>query len=347
MTAFLPLPQAALDDPKAFDSAPVGNGPYMMDGAWKKNESITLKRFDAYKGEPGKADEIVFKSYADLKTAYRDVQAGGLDLTFVGQDQYQAAVRDFGDRLLKEATPQLDFLIFSPADDRFSDPEVRKAFSQAIDREAINKALYGGLQPPATSILSPAYQGAEEGVCDYCTFDAAAAKQRLDAAGGFSGTLEIAYPGGVGYDPTFEAIGNQLRKNLGITDIKYRPLPFAQFLEKLEAHELKGLIRGHWGSLYPSMQEPLQSLFVPGGAGQGASDYSSDAVTKLVDEGNAAPDEAAAVAKYRAAEDQILSDAGVAPTWYPILVYAHSEKIANVGLDSNVIDYASITVNGQ
>ena len=35
------------------------------------------------------------------------------------------------------------------------------------------------------------------------------------AAGGFSGALQITYPGGVGYDPTFEAIGNQLRKNLG------------------------------------------------------------------------------------------------------------------------------------
>jgi hypothetical protein len=95
---------------------------------------------------------------------------------------------------------------------------------------------------------------------------------------------------------------------------------------------VKGLIRGHWGSLYPSMQEPLQSLFVPGGAGQVAGDYSNDAVTKLVDEGNAAADE---------------KDAGVAPTWYPILVYAHSPKIANVGLDTNVIDYASITVTGK
>jgi oligopeptide transport system substrate-binding protein len=347
VTAFLPLPKQALDDPKAFDSAPIGNGPYMMDGTWKKNESITVKRFAGYKGEPGKADEIVFKSYADLKTSYRDVQAGGLDLTFVGQDQYEAAVRDFGDRLLKESTPQLDFLIFSPTDKRFDDPEVRKAFSQAIDREAINKALYGGLQPPATSILSPAYQGAEENVCDYCTFDATKAKARLQAAGGFSGTLQITYPGGVGYDPTFEAIGNQLRKNLGISDIKFQPLPFAQFLEKINGHQVKGLIRGHWGSLYPSMQEPLQSLFVPGGAGQVAGDYSNPAVTKLVDEGNAAPDEAGAVANYRAAEDQILADAGVAPTWYPILVYAHSPKIANVGLDTNVIDYASITVTGQ
>ena len=275
------------------------------------------------------------------------MQAGGLDLTYVSQDQYEAAVRDFGDRLLKESTPQLDFLIFSPADKRFADPEVRKAFSQAIDREAINKALYGGLQPPATSILSPAYQGAEEGICDYCTFDAAKAKQRLEAAGGFSGALQITYPGGVGYDPTFEAIGNQLRKNLGIQDIKFQPLPFAQFLEKINGHQVKGLIRGHWGSLYPSMQEPLQSLFVPGGAGQVAADYSNPDVTKLVDEGNAAPDIADATAKYRAAEDKILADAGVAPTWYPILVYAHSDKIDNVGLDTNVIDYAGITVAGR
>src|SRR5450759_4852801 len=36
-TAFFPLPQAAYKDIKAFGEAPIGDGPYMLEGAWVHN----------------------------------------------------------------------------------------------------------------------------------------------------------------------------------------------------------------------------------------------------------------------------------------------------------------------
>ena len=49
--ALSPVPEAAEADVAAFGSAPVGNGPFMLDGSWGKNSAaIKLKRYDDYAG---------------------------------------------------------------------------------------------------------------------------------------------------------------------------------------------------------------------------------------------------------------------------------------------------------
>ena len=50
--AFYPLPRSAYGDLRAFEEAPVGNGPYEMDGRWRHDEAIRLKRFAGLQG-PG------------------------------------------------------------------------------------------------------------------------------------------------------------------------------------------------------------------------------------------------------------------------------------------------------
>ena len=77
-----PMAQACLDDIKACNEQPIGNGPYEFAEKWQHNESITLRKYADYTDEAnaGLADEITFKVYADLKTAYRDFQAGSLDI---------------------------------------------------------------------------------------------------------------------------------------------------------------------------------------------------------------------------------------------------------------------------
>ncbi|MGH9283985.1 MAG: peptide ABC transporter substrate-binding protein, partial [Acidimicrobiales bacterium] len=48
--AFSPMPTAAYGDIKAYEQAPVGNGPFQMDGTWRHDESIRIKRFADYAG---------------------------------------------------------------------------------------------------------------------------------------------------------------------------------------------------------------------------------------------------------------------------------------------------------
>lgn len=342
--AFLPLPEQAIEDPKAYDQAPIGNGPYTMDGRWRHNQRISVKRYPGYKGPKPNADRIDFRIYTDLKPAYRDVQAGNLDIVNIGQDQYAKAKRDFGERLLTYDAPAMDFLLFSPTDERLRDPRIRQAFALAIDRVAISKALFGGVLPAATSLTSAAYRGGGTMPCDYCRFDPARAKRLLGEAGGFTGTLTIGYPAGSGYDSTFQAIGNQLRTNLGIADVKLDAKPFAEFVELINAKKLKGVYRGHWGSFYPSLKEPLNALFMPGGFGQMATAYESDEVNRLVAAGDAADDADAAIAKYREAEARVIADVALAPLFGARYVYVHSRSVSNVIIDVNQIELADVRV---
>ncbi|MGH2589530.1 MAG: peptide ABC transporter substrate-binding protein, partial [Actinomycetota bacterium] len=89
--AFYPLPESFFADPEAFNEAPIGNGPYMVDEeGWQHDVGINLLRYEDYAGAPGNADAVEFRIYADLDTSYRDVQAGNLDIGDVPADQIEA-----------------------------------------------------------------------------------------------------------------------------------------------------------------------------------------------------------------------------------------------------------------
>src|SRR5687767_12044879 len=95
--AFYPMPKAAYKDIAAFEEAPIGNGPYRMDGRWRHDEEIRLERFEAYKGPAPYADAVEFRIYSKPTGGYEDLLAGNIDIaTEVPPDQLAAAQAEFG-----------------------------------------------------------------------------------------------------------------------------------------------------------------------------------------------------------------------------------------------------------
>lgn len=70
--ALAPVPECAESDAKSFYLAPVGNGPFMMDGKWEDGQEINLKKFDDYYGDKAKIDGIHFRVIKDMETAYKE-----------------------------------------------------------------------------------------------------------------------------------------------------------------------------------------------------------------------------------------------------------------------------------
>ena len=346
---FYPLPDVAFDDLKAYDEAPIGNGPFEMDGTWDHDVSIAMTRYDDYGGEAAKSESITFQIYSDMTTAYTDVQAGTVDLATLPQEKYKQGPDDFGDRLYSFDAVRLDWLGFPLWDERFQDVRIRKAVSMAIDRDAINDAIFGGLYRPATSLTpKTAIGGGTEGMCEEaCEFNPGKAKQLLESAGGWDGPMEIWFPGGVGYDQTFQAVANQIRQNLDIEEVKLSSQPgFTQFLAALDEHKATGPFRGGWGSLYPSMQSLLTSVFSRTGDGRsGGGGYVSGKVDRLISKGNAAPTPEKAVDAYQEAEQQILTDFPIAPLFYAKYVGIHSENVSNVQIGFDQVELADVEVN--
>lgn len=262
-TAFYPMPQAAFDDLQAYGKKPIGNGPLALTTEWAEGEPLVAERFDEYKGKEPSVDKITWVPYSDRLTAYTDALAGNLDLTALPATRAMQVAGDFDEEnIYSFSAPGMSYLGIPYWDDRFSDIRVRQAISMAIDRSAINTAIYGGLNKPATAWTPAIMPGNPDGVCgEYCEYDPAAAAALLKEAGGFEGELTIHFPGGAGHEDLFNAIANNLRQNLGIEAVARPSVGWAEFGEARNSQALDGPFFSRWGALYPSQQSTLRAMF--------------------------------------------------------------------------------------
>ena len=346
-TAFYPMPDVAFTDIEKFNEEPIGNGPFKMTGVWDHDVAINVERYEEYKGDPAQSDAIEFRIYADLQTAYNDLIAGELDIMdSLPPEEVEAAEETFGDRFLRRPSSNFTYLGFPLYDPAFESVELRQAFSQAIDRQAIIDAVYPG-RKPATGVVGPVVAGFRDDACgELCKFDAEAAKAKFDAAGGYEGTLTLWFNSGGGHDEWVEAVGNQLRTNLGITDVQFESLEFAEYLELLDNEEITGPFRLGWVMDYPSPQNYLQPIYGTTGSSNNFG-YSNAEVDRLIAEGNAAADVEAGIAKYNEAEDLILQDMPNIPMFFNEVQAAYSENVEGVVIDAFLrTNSADITVVG-
>lgn len=331
-SAFAPMPDSFFDDPKAYEDKPIGAGPYELTS--KTDTEMVLEKFADYSGPvPGTVDKITFKIYQDPGAAYADLIANNLDVLdnipndqLVG-DQYQS---DLPDRNAQKETGGFRWVTFSPNDEQLKDnPDLRKSFSMAINREEIVDQVLSGAALPADSWVSPAVDGYKAGACgENCVFDAAKAKALYEKAGGYKGTLtyttnttEAAVNGQIG-----EAICNQLKNNLGV-DCKLNNVgDFATFNKGIDAKEYKGIFRSGWQMDYPSIENFLTPIYAKG-ADSNWSRFDNSEFEKLLGEAAAAPAGAESNGKYQAAEAVLAQDFPTAPLVFAKTTIGWSDRM--------------------
>ncbi|MGH8883475.1 MAG: peptide ABC transporter substrate-binding protein, partial [Stackebrandtia sp.] len=185
--AFYPMPKAAYGDDgtirDGYEEAPIGNGPFEMDGRWRHDESIRMKRSAGYKGTPAAADAVEFRIYSKTRGGYEDLLAGNIDIAHdIPPDQLATAEAEFESGFVERRSSAFYYLGFPLWDNAFARKELRQAFSLAIDRNVIVRAIYDRSRAPAASVINPVVPGSRPDACRSCDYDPARAR-RLLAAG--------------------------------------------------------------------------------------------------------------------------------------------------------------------
>jgi len=352
-TAFYPLSEAFLADPEAGASAaPIGNGPFQASAPFQQGVGIETTRYDDYAGEPAKSGGVEFRVYTDVNTAYSDVQAGNLDVVApIPPDAIATAEGEFGDRFDEAESSSFTYMGFPTYDERYSDPLVRQAFSQAIDRDAIVEAIFQGTRTAADAAVAPVVDGYREGACEYCELDVEAANAKLDEAGfDRSQPVELWFNSGAGHDAWVQAVGNQLRENLGVDYTLRGEFDFSQYLPLADEQGFTGPFRLGWVMDYPSAQNYLEPLYSEAALppnGSNTAFYVNPDFDAAIAEGNQAATPEEAVASYNAAEDILLEDMPIIPMFFGLEQFVWSENVGDVSVSVFTrVNAADVTVNG-
>jgi len=343
-TVAYPLPsQAAIDAQKpSFSEFPIGNGQFMLKGPepWKHDQEIRAIPNPTYKGgrEPSVLEEVVWTIFPDFDTMYLQWVKGNLDYIRVPPAKTEEAQTTYKAKLLTVPTTVLTYVGTTIKKPPFNNKKVRQAFSMAIDRAAIIKAVFNDTQVVAQGIQPPVMPGfRKEGPCKYCRFDPVAAKKLLAESGvKLTEPLVLAFNTGAGHEDWVQAVKDQLQTNLGVSVTLEPVTGFSKnFIPRLRAGKVNGLFRLGWGMDYPTPQNFLAPLFGTAGIGHdNHTEYSNPAFDNLLTEAATKPNVADRIKLYQQAEDLVLEDMPIIPMWFRISYrLANIDKFGGLGVD--------------
>jgi peptide/nickel transport system substrate-binding protein len=234
-----------------YGKKPVGTGPFVF-REHRLGDRVVLVKFPGYFEGPAKIDQIVYRAIPEDATRVVEIESGGIDL------MYNAPPQDF-DRLAKnpkltaieelfQATMYLGMnLKVKPFDNKL----VRQAINYAVDKEAIDKAVYFGRATPSYGPLSPSIWGFDRGLKPAYPYNPQKAKELLKQAGYGAGFECVIWT-----DPRTE------RKS--VAEMVQAYLAQVGVTAKIEIME--------WGKLLSETGKGAKGMFVLGWTGTGDAD---------------------------------------------------------------------------
>ncbi len=329
---FSPVPSTAgaPSANSAYVDAPIGNGPFMMDGKWQHDKGIKLKRFEDYTiGHKAYLDSVEITITANgAQDEYAGYQNGTFDWARMPTPVLEQARATYEpqDQWITKNTNGMNYLLVMVTKKPLDSAKARKALSMAIDRNAIINGVFKGSQTPADSFVPPVFTDAyQKGVCDACTFNLDEAKKLAKEAGLTEGTeLNFQFNVDAGHEEWTAAVKDQLETNLGLK-VNLSGVQFSDLLDNEQQPDSTGIYRAAWGADYPTPENFLSPLLSTAAIGAGPTEpvvgdnrgrYSNSKFDDLLKEGRATKDEAERIKKYQEAERiAIGDDLAVIPLW--------------------------------
>jgi len=296
---------------------PNGTGPFKLK-QWEENSLLVLGRNDLYYGELAKVDSVVFQLWGGVPMNM--YETGEIDATAVSISYIDKVTDEQGSFYHDLAiVPELSFYYigFDTTTPPFDDINLRRAFSQAIDKDKLASLVYRDTVQPADGILPPGMAGFNKDLSGL-DYDVNKAKELIANSwyGGVSNlppiTITTAGWGGL-ISAELEAIIHEWRQNLGV-EVKVRQLEPERFLYHLMEERDEMFYTG-WIADYPHPQDFLDVLF-RSGTENNYGEYSNPEVDALLERANLEPDKEVGLGLYQQAEQLLVEDAACLPLWF-------------------------------
>jgi peptide/nickel transport system substrate-binding protein len=311
----------------AFYQAPVGTGPFKWD-YWHKGQALKLVK-NTYYWQPGKPylNSVTWTDVASDNTRQLQLKSGQSQIDeFPAWSTVAALKSNPGVDMNLFNSTRTDYMAFNEKKAPFNDVHVRRAISEAIDRQALIKAVLFGNGQPANSFMPPQvpfYQKATAGL----QYNIAQAKKEMAASSvpkGFSTTLLI--NSGNSDQATMSTIIQSELKQIGITvNIEQQdPNTANTDFQNLNYD----MTFSYWTMDIPDPDE-LVTFAVDPGAGSKSffTDYDNPTVVKDAHAAEQTLSTAARQSLYNTIQDDAASDAFLAFLYYSPFAYATTSSV--------------------
>ncbi len=227
---------------------PVGTGPFKFVEA-VRNDHVTVEANPNYWGGRPKVDRIIFQVVPESATRMLKLERNEVQiLADVPPSDYARVTGNPQLRLYSQAGLTILGVAMSTDLGPFRDVRVRQAMNYAVDKDAINKGLYGGATT-ASQGMPPVLWGYNTSVRPY-PYDVAKAKALREAGfpNGFTADMMV-YANPRGYNPVGgaklgEAVQGYLAK-VGVT-VKITQYEWGAYLDRLRHTPWEGFAISGW-----------------------------------------------------------------------------------------------------
>jgi len=311
---------------------PIGTGPFEF-VSWKRNDRLTLKRYEDYWGEKAKIDELIIRPIADNAARLQALQTGeiqGYDL--VEPQDIETIEGDENLQVFDRPAFNVAYVGFNISLPPLDNQKVRQAVAHGLDRQAVVDNFYAGRAELATQFMPPEVVGHSDGVTEY-EYDPEKAKQILQDAGlTLPVKLDFWYPTDVSRpympDPkrNFEAFAASLNKS-GFKVVPHSAPWSPDYLGRADEGKAGHLRLLGWTGDYGDADNFIGTFFQSPQKAWGTVKNPNKEVVDLLDQAEIETDEGKREKIYTQANEAIME-------WLPGVPYAHSKPalafLANV-----------------
>ena len=316
---YLGSPTAIRAEASGFGSKPVGAGPYKVE-QFVRDDHLTLVRNPYYSGTTY-LDKIVIKPVVDETQRLNTLESGGADAMYSSDP---ASVEQAGATGSSTTTTTLNGgsdIVFNVTKAPFDDRRARAAIGLALDRDAMNAALYDGKGSPVDTLFAGGSPFHDASIVQPEP-DRAGAQALLDQLAAAGKPLAVTFLVPQSFSARAEWFQTQLAGYRNIS-VRLQSVPDSQVPAIGAAGDFQAaFLTSSW--LYPS---PALSTFYGTGGTQNWGRYSSPVVDAALHKALVSKDPAVQRAAYGTVQRAIVTD--IPSVFYarPTYFVIHGERV--------------------